>query len=75
MDDKKTLEGLQGSLTSLKEQRREVQEDLEKLEEKEEELKDELETVRGHIKYYEDLIADMKKKMKGRNELSFFDHI
>lgn len=75
MAEEKTLEGLKGKLVSLREKHREVQEEIDELKEKEDELKSELERVREQIKYYEDLIADMKKDMEGRSEMSLFDHI
>ncbi|MBS3816381.1 MAG: hypothetical protein KGY76_02325 [Candidatus Thermoplasmatota archaeon] len=48
---------------------------IEELNEQEEELKEELERVRNHLSYYESLVSDMKKDMKGRKTSNVFERL
>ncbi|MFO7792477.1 MAG: hypothetical protein R6W73_05790 [Candidatus Saliniplasma sp.] len=58
-----------------KERYRKVRSKIDGIEKEEEKLKKELETVRNNVSYYRSLVSDMKKKIKGRKSLDFFDQL
>ncbi len=73
--DEASIEDLHNVLSSYKEKYREIKNEIEDLSKEENKLKKELETVRNHLNYYESLVSDMKKKIQGRKNLDFLDHL
>ena len=75
MIDQANLETLKENLLNEKERYRKAEKKLEEIKEEEKRLRKELERVRNHIEYYDALISDMKKKMKGRRNLDILDRL
>ncbi|MFW6040464.1 MAG: hypothetical protein ACOC85_01350 [Thermoplasmatota archaeon] len=70
--DKKSL---RENLRSEIEEYKKIENKLNELKEEEERLKDELGKVRDHIEYYDALVSDMKKKIKGRGDFNILDRL
>lgn len=75
MMTKASVQDLHNALSSYKERYRKVRSKIDGIEKEEEKLKKELETVRNNVSYYRSLVSDMKKKIKGRKSLDFFDQL
>lgn len=73
--DKANVNDLHNILKSYKEKYREISSKIDELEKQENKLQDELETVRNNLSYYNSLVTDMRKKIKGRKSLDFFDQL
>ncbi len=70
-----SVEDLHNALSSYREKYSEIKKKIDKLDKEEQKLEKELETIRNHLSYYDSLVSDMKKKMQGRKNLDFFDHL
>lgn len=69
------IRSLREELKRSKEEYFEIKGRIKELEEQEKHLKDELERVREHLSYYQSLVSDMKKRMKGMGSSGIFDRL
>lgn len=75
MADETDIRSMREEIIKSKEEYFELKGRIKELEEREKHLKDELERVREHLTYYQSLVSDMKKRMKGMGSSGIFDRL